>query len=133
MPAALTTIVLESVDFSFSLALQILLNGNNGARDLHRFRRHTCKKRVVRLSLEKVATVLVRQDYEQTARDDLLVDSPAVHLGEHAASTTGACFWLCLAAGLSQCNWLLDTQALPGLSGLPSAFCRFVFHAAACL
>ena len=108
--------VLESVDFSFSQALQILLNGNNDARDLHRFRRHTCKKRVIRLNTEKVACVSVRQDYEQRATDDLLLGLQAVDLGEHAASTTGACFWLCLAAGLSQCDWQLDIQALPGLS-----------------
>ena len=36
----------------------------------------------------------------------------AVDLDQHAGRTTGACFWLCLAAGLSSSRWVPD-QALP--------------------
>ena len=39
-----------------------------------------------------------------------------VDLGQHAGETTGACFWLSLAAGLSQGSWQIDSQALPGLA-----------------
>ena len=119
---ALTTMVLASVDFSFPQALRILLNGNSDARDLYRFRRHTCKARVIQLNMGKVACASVREEYEKRASDDLLLDLQAIDLGEHAASTTGACFWLCLAAGLSRCGWQLDTQALPGLSGCRQHF-----------
>ena len=110
---ALTRTVLERVDFSFAEALKVLLNGDSDARDLHRFRRHTCKARVIRPNVDALACLSVREEYEKRARDDLLLDLQAIDLGEHAVRTTGACFWLCIAAGLSQCGWHLD---LPGLS-----------------
>ena len=34
-------------------------------------------------------------------------------LGQHAGNTSGACFWLCLAAGLAECNEDVLGQALP--------------------
>jgi len=43
-----------------------------------------------------------------------------VDLGQHACSTTGACFWLCLAAGLSVSDWHIDAQALPGIADCES-------------
>ena len=43
-----------------------------------------------------------------------------VDLGQHACSTTGACFWLCLAAGLSGSDWHIDAQALPGIADCES-------------
>ena len=41
-----------------------------------------------------------------------------VDVGQYAADTTAACFWLCLAAGLSRSDWQVDAQALPGLSDI---------------
>ena len=33
--------------------------------------------------------------------------------GQYAGNTTGACFWLCLAAGLAECKMDVLGQALP--------------------
>ena len=43
-----------------------------------------------------------------------------VDLGQHACSTTGACFWLCLSAGLSVSDWHIHAQALPGIADCES-------------
>ena len=70
------------------------------------------------LNLAKVAGPSVRQEYLERANTEFgHLRFRIIDLGQHACSTTGACFWLCLAAGLKNCNWQIDPQALPGLQG----------------
>ncbi len=107
---------LEQVDWSFPLALSTLLNGNDHARTSYRFRRHTMQRKVLQMNLEKVSGSAVRSEYVQRAREHFHRDFHVVDLGQHAASTTGACFWLCLAAGLSKSGWRIEAHALPGLA-----------------
>ena len=59
----LVTRVLEEHDFSFAKTLSYFMNGMDSARDLLRFRRHTRKKVVCGINVEKLASVAVRDDY----------------------------------------------------------------------
>jgi len=121
-----TTRALEESKFSFPDALVLLLNGNDPRRNSFcansRFRRHTARKKVRSVNLQERGSLAVREQYEHRAQADLRMHLGAIDLGQHAGGTTGACFWLCLAAGLSRANWHLDTQALPGLADASALF-----------
>ena len=113
----MVTRILEENDFSFAKTLSYFMNGMDSARDMSRFRRHTRKKIVCGINVEKLASGPVRNAYLERANAEFRhLRFKVVDLGQHADSTTGACFWLCLAAGLSECDWHIDTQALPGIA-----------------
>ena len=57
----------------------------------------------------------VREQYQQRALHDLNLQVQVVDFGPYAGTSTSACFWLCLAAGLSTSSWQVPPQALPGL------------------
>ena len=97
--------VLEHVEWSFPQAWSFLLNRNGKARVSYRFRRHTMQKKVLHIDLTKAAAASVREEYEQRAQQEFHKHFIVVDFGQHAASTIGACFWLCLAAGLSRSAW----------------------------
>ena len=117
------TRALETCEFSFSRALRLLLLGNdigkaNQVGTTH-FRRHTTT-RVYGIPEQTLAADPVRSAYEERARRELDVRSRAVDLGQYAGATTGACFWLALAAGLAHARWEVPGQALPALAELPA-------------
>ena len=117
----LVTRILEENDFSFAKTLSYFMNGMDSARDVIRFRRHARKKVVCGINVEKLASVAVRNDYLERANAEFgHLSFVVVDLGQHACSTTGACFWLCLAAGLSRCDWHIDAQVLPGIADCES-------------
>jgi hypothetical protein len=65
-----------------------------------------------------LASEPVRVEYRQRALTDLALEVGVVDFGQHAGATTGACFWLCLAAGLASLDWSPDCvngQALPAV------------------
>ena len=108
------TRALELCDFSFVRALQFLLYGSDLDRAKFlsntRFKRHTRTK--VALPKPGLTIDSVRTQYQERALRDLHLHVAVVDLGQHARRTTGACFWLCLAAGLASSSWVPD-QALP--------------------
>ena len=113
----LVTRILEENDFSFEKTLAYFMNGMNAARDVKRFNRHTRKKVVCGINLPRLASAAVRGEYLARATAEFgHLRFAVVDLGQYAHSTTGACFWLCLAAGLSACDWQIDAQALPGIA-----------------
>ena len=117
----LVTRILEENDFSFPKTLSYFMNGMDSARDVTRFRRHTRKKVVCGINVEKLASVAVRNEYIERANAEFgHLRFAVVDLGQHACSTTGACFWLCLAAGLSGCDWHIDAQDMPGIADCES-------------
>jgi hypothetical protein len=101
--------------------LLLLLHGNDQHRKQylgkHQFIRHIARE-TTSLDCAKVASNSVREQYVQRAREHFNKDMAAVDFGQYAADTTAACFWLCLAAGLSTSDWQVDAQALPGLSDI---------------
>ena len=113
------TRALEETDFAFGRALLLLLNGLDKQRTkydtLERFRRHG--SRTVRaLGPAGSSREEVQTQYSQRARDEFHFDPVVLDLGQFAGRTTGACFWLCLAAGLAECGPGVCSQALPGQS-----------------
>ena len=84
---------------------------------MHHFRRHT---RASSISLDSRAfgSDLVRAEYVRRAQGHFNRVMQVVDFGLYAGQTTNACFWLCLAAGLSKGHWQVDAQALPGLVGI---------------
>jgi hypothetical protein len=113
------TKVLEKHGMSFAKTLTFLLSRRGQSRDLSRFRRHV-RKKIYDPDFSKVASSAVRTQYLQRAQalPGLLGHAVRiVDLGQHAGTSTAACFWLCLAAGLSKCDWRVDAQAWPGLVG----------------
>jgi hypothetical protein len=75
-----------------------------------RFKRHTRKN--VHTPKISLTGELVRAQYRDRALADLHLNVAVVDLGQYAGLTTGACFWLCLAAGLASSSWVPD-QTLP--------------------
>ena len=116
--ATAATRALELSAFSFKDALVLLLNGNDIHRDRFvgkaRFRRQAHARKVP--SIKAADHDILRMDFEQRAVNELQKRVRMVDLGQYAGQTNGACFWLCLAAGLSRGSWKIDAQALPGLS-----------------
>ena len=56
----------------------------------------------------------VLTQYSQRAQRELNFDPRIWDLGQFVGRTTGACFWLCLAAGLAECGPYALAQTLPG-------------------
>ena len=79
-----------------------------------RFKRQANARKVPSIKTAKLD--ILRMDYEQRAHSELQKRVRVVDLGQFAGQTSGACFWLCLAAGLSRGSWNIDAQALPDLS-----------------
>jgi hypothetical protein len=114
----IATRALEQCDFSFAAATQLLLYGGDATRAKFlaqtRFRRHTRKH--VNVAPASLAHASVRDVYKERASAELGIEVTVVDLGQHAKQTTGACFWLSLAAGLASSSWTSDRvlgQALP--------------------
>ena len=108
-----STRALEVCDLSFVRALQFLLYGSDLSRAKYlsnaRFKRHT-RQRVGPLQ-NSLSIDSVRTQYQERARAELHVNVAVVDFGQYAGRTTGACFWLCLAAGLSSSRWVPGTAA----------------------
>ena len=118
---AAATNALEQMAFSFPDALVLLLNGNDVRRHRFvgtaRFHRQTHKSKVASIPVRSdQADADRRSEYKRRAANDLHKQVEVVDLGQHAGATTGACFWLSLAAGLSRGRWRIDSQAWPGLA-----------------
>ena len=116
----MSTQALELCDFSFVRALQFLLYGGDLSRakflSNSRFNRHT-RQRVASIP-QSLSVDSVRKQYKDRALAELRINVAVVDFGQHAGCTTGACFWLCLAAGLSSSRWM-PNEALPaGISTL---------------
>ena len=113
------TRALEETDFAFGRALLLLLNGLDKQRakydTLERFRRHGSKT-VRALGLAGSHREEAQTQYSQRARDEFHFDPVVLDLGQFAGRTAGACFWLCLAAGLAECGPDVCSHALPGQS-----------------
>ena len=113
------TTALERTDFAFGSALLLLLNGldeqrrkTDTARQTERFRRHV-RKKVVTLAAKTLVGDSVFSQYTQRMSNSFQLAVMVWDLGEYAGTTSGACFWLSLAAGLAQCNGDVLGQALP--------------------
>ena len=113
------TRALEQTSFQFQRALLLLLNGLDASRSkydtLARFRRHSTKT-VREPDCAKLGNDEVTTQYSQRARNEFNFEPVVLDLGQYAGRTTGACFWLCLAAGLAECAPHVLAQALPGIS-----------------
>ena len=113
------TRALEQTSFNFGRALVLLLNGLDADRTKYdtreRFRRHAAKT-VRRLDSDKLGNDEVTTQYSQRARSEFNFEPLVLDLGQYAGRTTGACFWLCLAAGLVERAPRVLAQALPGES-----------------
>ena len=113
------TRALEQTSFQFGQALVLLLNGLDAQRTkydtLERFRRHGTKT-VRALDCDVLGEDEVLTQYSQRARDEFQFDARVWDLGQFAGRTSGACFWLCLAAGLAERGPNVLAQALPGNS-----------------
>ncbi len=111
------TRALEQVSFNFGRALVLLLNGLDADRSkydtLERFRRHAAKT-VRRVDSGKLGDNEVTTQYSQRARSEFNFEPLVLDLGQYAGRTTGACFWLCLAAGLAERAPRVLAQTLPG-------------------
>ena len=98
---------LESASFSFGKALLLLLNGVDDKRIKHdnkaRFRRHLCQK-VKSIDCQKLADLPVLEQYTQRSQDEFQLSMEVCDFGQYAGRTSAACFWLCMAAGLAECN-----------------------------
>ena len=112
------TVALEQTSMSFPKALTLLLNGMDEQRAKYdaqlRFRRHVAQT-VRSIDSKQLASLSVRAQYQRRAKDDLGLDVRVLDFGQQAGDTTGACFWLCLVAGLAHCAADLVAQALPSL------------------
>jgi len=110
------TTALENENFCFGKALRLLLNGLDDKRtdtDLdqtRRFNRH-CHKRVTWHGVLTGESEF--EHYRQRALASLGLVVDVLDLGMAAGSTSNACFWLSLAAGLARCEQNVLRQALP--------------------
>ena len=117
--------MMREFDSSGPDALRALLLGRDLERARHAsgscFMRHGSLKTVISSGIARLCDMSVRNQYEARVREDLGRRATVVDLGQYAAGTSGACFWLCLAAGLSRCDWAMpeDSHAFnnvdPGL------------------
>ena len=112
------TRALELAEFSFSKALQLLLYGN----DLTKWKSVDADKRFRRHLRSKIhrpkglSSQSVWDQYKTRALQDLSLQVEIFDFNECAGDTTGACFWLCLAAGLTDLKddiGRLSEKALP--------------------
>jgi len=88
-----------------------------------RFRRHGLKV-VKSIKCEDLARPSVTAQYAARARELYDVDVEVLDLGQYAGPTSGACFWLCLAAGLAECTAHVVPQALPGAHRVCTALAK---------
>ena len=113
------TSALERFDFDFSLALTFLLYGDQERRKLEKHvKRHTSKQIMPAISMsvgEKKA------QYAARAARDLQLSVQVVDLGQHAGDTANACFWLCLAVGLTRSGWVPSSYLWRRLSSFDAA------------
>ena len=112
------TAALEQTGFAFRPALLLLLNGLDEQRtktdrqQSERFRRHG-RKTVATLQEKGPIGDSVFSQYTQRVSDSFGLALVVLDLGQYAGATSGACFWLSLAAGLVQCDEDVLGQALP--------------------
>ena len=113
------TSALERFDFDFSLALTFLLYGDQERRKLEKHvKRHTSKQIMPAISMsvgEKKA------QYAARAARDLQLSVQVVDLGQYAGNTANACFWLCLAVGLTRSGWVPSRYLWRRLSSFDAA------------
>ena len=87
-------------------AMRLILNGMDEKRARYdycaRFKRQVAKG-VATVNLDLLAGQFTLQQYEERAREECQREFKAYDLGHLAGKTSGACFWLCLAAGLQEC------------------------------
>ena len=92
---------LEQASFHVGRALLMLLNGLEASRDSKRFDRHALKQ-IMSADAEKLAGGEVAAQHGRRAQTEFHFTPRVRDLGQHAGDATGACFWLCLAAGLAE-------------------------------
>ncbi len=103
------TAALEQTGFAIRPALLLLLNGLNkqrtktDRRQSERFRRHV-RKTIATLQEKELIGDSVFSQYTQRVSDSFGLAVVVWDLGQYAGATSGACFWLSLAAGLAQCD-----------------------------
>ena len=111
------TRALEQTSFQFGQALVLLLNGLDAQRAeydaLERLRRHSAKTARA-LDCDVLGDDAVLTQYTQRARDEFQFEVRVWDLGQYAGRTTAACFWLSLAAGLTERGPDVLAEALPG-------------------
>ena len=78
-----------------------------------RIRRHD-RQNVIHMDLETPAGDDMFAEYTQRAHEHYQVNVTVLDFGQYAGRTSGACFWLCLAAGLAESKEGVLTQVLPG-------------------
>ena len=107
--------MLEACEFSAPAALKTLLLGRDLERARHVrdscFQRQAALKTLGAASVSRLCDMSVREQYETRSQEDLQFHADIVDLGQHAGGTTGACFWLSLAAGLSRTGWTIPIQS----------------------
>ena len=109
---------LEHTEFAFGKALLLLLNGLDAQRTKYdtkeRFRRHGLKtvKGMPRVTEQGKKQAEIQ--YIERAQEICHLAVTVLDFGQYAGRTAGACFWLCLAAGVAECNGDVLAQALPG-------------------
>ena len=110
------TRALEQESFSFGRALLFLLTGLDERRTKfdtqERFRRHVLKN-VKSVDSERLAGSAVFEQYRQRARDDCGIEVSVRDLGQYAGQTSGACFWLSIAASFAEADTDVLAQVLP--------------------
>ena len=122
------TAAIEMNNFNFQHALISLLNGldkhrnDNDKFQVKRFGRHLRQYSKHASSLPKISIEDLKDEarypqreeqYRQRALDSFGIRVHIWDLGMTAGHTTNACFWLCLAAGLAECEENVLGQALP--------------------
>jgi len=120
------TRALETVQYSFPKALQLLLHGNDVGKwkaiDANkRFHRHL-RTRIPQI--DNLCGNEVRDQYTLRAGRDLGIDVRVVDLDQKAGKTTAACFWLCLAAGLVAGGEPTESQSLTAFPAIASLWHR---------
>ena len=102
------TAALERENFAFGQALIQLLNGLDEHRTktdnkhINRFRRQGLKCAFIPKDEKALIGSSVFSQYEQRMFESFRLSVDVLDLGQYARRTSGACFWLGLAAGLAE-------------------------------
>ena len=108
---------LELTIFSCDKALLLLLHGIDEKRIKQdakaRFQRRS-RQTVIHIDSETLPSDNMFAECTQRAHEHYQVNVAVWDFGQHAGRTSGACFWLCLAAGLAESKEGVLTQVLPG-------------------
>jgi len=75
-------------------------------------------RKTVSFNSVKAAGGNVRAEYVQRATAHFHRPMQVLDFGMYAGDTTNACFWLCLAAGLTRSSWEPSAHALQGVDGI---------------